>query len=67
MGRLVMIPPRVAIEDYFEHNIGEIGGRSQPVVAERRVEGTQELAGEIIQGVFEGAGDELLIEANGKE
>jgi hypothetical protein len=38
------------------------------VVAERRVEGAQvKLADEIIQGVFEGAGDELLIEANGKE
>jgi hypothetical protein len=38
------------------------------VVAERHIEDAQvKLVDEVVQGVFEGAGEELLIEANGKE
>jgi hypothetical protein len=60
--------PGVTIEDYFEHDIGRIGGSAQAVVVEGGVEGAQvKLVDEIIQGVFEGTGDELLVERNGKE
>jgi hypothetical protein len=60
--------PGITIEDYLEHNIGRIGGSAQLVVVECRVESAQVyLIDEVVHGVFEGAGDELPVEAEGKE
>jgi hypothetical protein len=52
--------PRIAGEDYGEHDRGRIGGSALVVVMERGVEGTQ-------IKVIDGAGAELLLKRNGKE
>jgi putative MATE family efflux protein len=61
-------PPRITIEDYFEHDLGGIGGSALVVVREGGVEGAEvQLVDQVVHGVLEGAGYELLVEANGKE
>jgi hypothetical protein len=67
IGRLVIIPQEYHIEDYFEHDIGRIGGGSPLVVTEGGVEEAQvQLVDEVVQSRFEGTWNELFIEINGK-
>ena len=61
--------PRVGIEHDLQQNPGIIGGRPDLIVAETGIEDRkiQFVIDQVIEGVFEGAGQDLVGEMDGNE